>query len=252
MKFTKFVGCAALAMAASCAFADAANVLIMFSTPGPDKYADGATVLDGERYALVWSADGNFDGIKTDGTAVDNKDLVIDFAYAKNGRCPFTVYQIDSMSQNAKRTGVYGVYLLDTRTADKKSVVVTAANGLPEVVNGAISAQDYTAAAAMASTEKKASAGEKAWGETEVVAIADAKPLNIKDFKLIGNAKVELKVEGMLPGVRYNVKMGKKPNKLETYALEVPATTVAGEDATFTINKKNAQFFQVVREPLKK
>ena len=43
------------------------DTLIAFSTKGPDRYADGTTVLDGECYALVWSIDGNFDGFSADG-----------------------------------------------------------------------------------------------------------------------------------------------------------------------------------------
>lgn len=247
MKFMQFVGCAVISAMACGAFADAANVLIMFSTPGPDKYADGATVLDGERYALVWSADGEFDGIKTDGTAVDENDLVIYIAgLAKGGCCPLTMFEIDSRSPNAKRDGVYGVYLLDTRTVDKTGVVATV-NGLPEVVNGAVSAQDYTAAAAMATVEKKSTKG-KPWGESAIAAKA-TKPLKITSFK-VENATVTLSVEGMLPGVRYNVKTGAKPNKLESYALETPKT--ATDTATFVLPANNAKFFQVVREPLKK
>lgn len=249
MKFTKFIGCAAISAMACGAFADAANVLISFSTPGPDLYADGATVLDGERYVLVWSADGVFEGINTDCTPVDNNDLVIGFAYAKGGRCPFKVYQIDSQSPNAKRNGVYGVYLLDTRTADKTGVVAANDNGLPTVVNGAQAAKDYEAAAAMANvTEKAEGEVDKAWGES---AIVDVKSPVIKGFKVISNAKVEITVGGMMPGVRYNVKMGEKIDALDSYGLNVPKT-VADEDTPFVIDAKNAKFFQVVREPLKK
>ena len=40
------------------AFAGVDNVAITFSTPGPDAYRDGRTVLDGECYALVWTPTG--------------------------------------------------------------------------------------------------------------------------------------------------------------------------------------------------
>ena len=42
-------------LAATAAFAGMNNVLVSFSTVGPDCYADGATVLDGECSALVWT-----------------------------------------------------------------------------------------------------------------------------------------------------------------------------------------------------
>ena len=50
MKKTMMMG-VVLAGALS-AFAGLDNVAITFSTPGPDKYRDGRTVLDGECYAL--------------------------------------------------------------------------------------------------------------------------------------------------------------------------------------------------------
>lgn len=254
MKTIKALCCATLALVSFGALADAANVLIMFSTPGPDTYADGATVLDGERYALVWSADGKFDGIKTDGTAVDKNDLVIYIAgLAEGGRCPLTMFEIDSASPKAKREGVYGVYLLDTRVADKKSVAATAANGLPEIVNGAISTQDYTAAAAMASVEKTTGEGASQWCETEIAVDAtspDYKPLKITAFEVEG-AQVTISVEGMLPNVPYNIKMGATPNNLKSYALKTPQTGTAGK-AKVVLPVNEAKFFQAVREPLKK
>ena len=40
------------------AFGAANDTILTFSTQGPDTYGDGSTVLDGERYALVWVKDG--------------------------------------------------------------------------------------------------------------------------------------------------------------------------------------------------
>ena len=77
------LGVAGMAVAS---FAAVDDTLISFSTPGPDKYADGTDVLPGEVYALVWSADGQFDGIKADGTTVDPADKVVLLAgVAKQG-----------------------------------------------------------------------------------------------------------------------------------------------------------------------
>ena len=64
---------AGLVLVAGLAFADGADdTLITFSTNGaePDRYADGQIVLDGECYALVWSKDGVFDGLKADGSTM--------------------------------------------------------------------------------------------------------------------------------------------------------------------------------------
>ena len=54
-RLTMMLGVAGLAVAS---FAAVDDTLISFSTPGPDKYADGTDVLAGECYALVWSKDG--------------------------------------------------------------------------------------------------------------------------------------------------------------------------------------------------
>ena len=46
------------AVASAAAFAGMNNVVIAFSTPGPDKYSDGTTVVDGEKYEPVSTEDG--------------------------------------------------------------------------------------------------------------------------------------------------------------------------------------------------
>ena len=62
------------------------DAVVTFSTRGPDRYADGTTVMDGECYALVWSADGVFEGLSANGEPVDSNDKVILIApYAKDG-----------------------------------------------------------------------------------------------------------------------------------------------------------------------
>ena len=66
-----------LAMVVMLAFAVLPNVSLAsnqdkvarFSTPGPDCYADGTLVVDGECYALVWSPKGStFAGFSADGS----------------------------------------------------------------------------------------------------------------------------------------------------------------------------------------
>ena len=74
----------------------------------------------------MWSADGQFDGIKADGTTVDPADKVVLLAQvAKQGAngtcCPPLLYQVDADLAKTLEKGVYAVYLLDTR--------VTAADG---------------------------------------------------------------------------------------------------------------------------
>lgn len=110
---------------------------IVFSTLGPDKYADGSTVLDGELYALVWTSDGVFDGFSADGKAVDEKDKILIVApLAKDGRCPKVMFQIPKA--NAVTYGKFEVFLMDTRVVSASGVATPrgAANGEAKLVNG--------------------------------------------------------------------------------------------------------------------
>ena len=94
-------------IAAICAFASAVAVagmndlLISFSTPGPDKYADGTDVQVGECYSLV--------GTKADGT----HDVVLNYQTKLAGKCSQVVYMVDEVTA-AKYTG-WDIYLVDTR-----------------------------------------------------------------------------------------------------------------------------------------
>ena len=109
MKKLLSIGCAVMAMGA---FAAADDVLISFSTPGQDKYADGNPVLDGECYALVWTKGAQFGGINTDGTCVNAGDAIVLLApLAKNGKCPPVVFEIDSAVYAEKKyaEGKFGV-----------------------------------------------------------------------------------------------------------------------------------------------
>lgn len=246
MKLSKLFSAVIVAAVAVGAFADAANTLISFSTTGPDEYADDKPVLDGEWYALVWSADGKFDGITADCKAADPNDAVVIVApLAKGGKCPFTVFQIDSKSPNCKSSGTYAVYLLDTRNAEKTAVAASK-GGKPASVNGVQVNENFTAASALAGSVESKGAVAGAWDESGV---ANLKQPKITAFKVNG-AKVEITVSDLEPSVKYNVLMGPTVDKLETYALETPKTDV--ESANFEINTADSRFFKVVREPLVK
>ena len=129
-----------MAMMTAFAFANGADdVVVTFSTRGPDRYADGATVMDGECYALVWSADGVFEGLSANGEPVDSADRVVLVApLAKNGRCPEIIFQLPASVAASLANGVYDVLLLDTRVtlADGATAPYGTANGKLKVVNG--------------------------------------------------------------------------------------------------------------------
>jgi len=246
MKFSKICAVLLAVGFAMGAFADAKNALIAYYTTGPDTYMDKERVLDGEWYALVWSADGVFEGITTEGKPAGAGDEIVMMApLAKDYHCPYSVFQIDSAAVHT--TGKYAVYLLDTRNAAKTAVAAAGADGKPAVINGAIAAMQYAATADEGVSAGAAAGG--AWAASSVDESSEGyRNVRVADINVVG-ANVEIIVEGMMPGIKYNVLMGDDVNDLSSYALEVPQTK---ENPKFTISKDAAQFFKVVREPLAK
>lgn len=220
-------------------FADAANTLIAFSTPGPDKYADGVTVVDGERYALVWTAGEDFAGFTTSGEAqVPSQKVIYVAPLAKNGCCPLTLFQIDS--REAPEGGVYSVYLLDTRgSAAKEQVVIT----------GSALAKTYSPSAAsskiatVAEDKTVDGAGKAVALQSTTAGVAHdpavVAPV-ITGFKVDG-AKVKITVANVFPGFAYEVKGGL--DKQGTVASE--ATPKANNTLELTVDKEAAKFFSI-------
>lgn len=131
-----------VALAAVAASAAEDNVRITFQTPGPDRYQDGAPVLDGEFYALVWVADGAaFKGFKADGAlvAADGNALVAQGPAAEGGCLPLSKAEVTPAQAALWANGSFKVVLLDTRDADGSlSAKVATADGgwAPAKVNG--------------------------------------------------------------------------------------------------------------------
>ena len=116
-----------------------ADEVLYFSTQGPDTYADGTYVLDGESYALVWSADGEFDGFRADGRPVNPADRVlIVVPGAKDRRLAVSCFEVPAELADELRGGHYGIYLLDTRVQSADGTVAPrpGANNVPALVNG--------------------------------------------------------------------------------------------------------------------
>lgn len=242
------------------ALADAGNTLIMFSTQA-DTYADGTPVATGEWYALCWSADETFKGVTSECKATGSDDkvlLVAPLAQQKTvegatvGYCPTTLFQIDSAE--APKDGYYFVYLLDTRDGSGVPAGKTA-EGLPKLVNGSTVALDKTAAAT--SVEERSGTIKLGTGQTTVAAnfvesdIGDIKTTaRIKGIEVL-DATVKITVTGMHPSLRYNILSGPDIDNISN--LPVPAQVSESEtaDVPFVIQKKDARFFKVVRQPLK-
>ena len=239
MKFSKFCFTLATAVFAAGAFADAANVLISFSTTA-DTYADGTPVKDGEWYALCWSPRETFSGLDLNyNTLKSDEKLLILAPLAKGGRCPYVLFQIDS--KEAPKGGNYFVYLLDTRdvthatpaTAEQDDSGRYIPNG---VVNGSVVAKSFTASASVGSniaTSTSAVVGSWAAVQPKITAF------EVKD------AKVKITVAGMMSGLTYKVNMGEDLNNMKSF--DVKSQAEDGE-AFFLIDPKDARFFKIVAE----
>ena len=223
------------------AFAGADKDLnISFSTPGPDQYADGTTVLDNEYYALVWTPANGGD-----------QTIVCAVKAAKDGRCVpvlFTVLAADVEEKNYN-DGTFGVYLLDTRVfatdengdtkvtglagkfdADSQNVKVAVADGIVST-GGAIVTAD-------------ASKGVSADGY-DLAALEVPVPRVTKIE--VENANIVVTVADTVPFVAYTLQAGSDVKK--SFSVP-PAATCAngnkgGEIKLVTPKEPGAQFFKV-------
>ena len=225
------------AVAAGAAFAAANDLLISFSTPGPDKYADGSTVLDGERYALCWSTNFSQFAIKADGTAVGGK-VVVSAPVAKGGRCPSVVYEVDAEYAKQFSGGEWSVYLLDTRTFAKDGVALGSRVNTVGYVGGASLGQGTVAniaAGAAASTAALASGVE----------VPTPEITGIRVFE--GNVYVT--VTGTVPYLAYGLASGATPDDVSAdVGAAAPGKVDADEEVTLIAPaKEGGAFFKAGR-----
>ena len=224
---------------------------LKFSSTGPDKYADGTVVMDGEVYALVWVKEGaSFAGIKADGSLVDtaNNALMVAAPIAKNGRCPTVVFFVDEA--DAKTGGSYQVFLLDTRVsvADAAGNVKIAPAGVAS--DGSLKVVKSSAAVAeattdLASTEKAAAVSGDAMA---AAAIPEDIPVpRISAVSVVGG-KVVVSVADTVPYLQYPVSGGKTPAKVDQADL-APALNGDADGLTLIVNDPaENRFFKVIQK----
>ena len=250
-KLMTMIGVAGLAFAATAAIDDA---LLAFSTVGPDKYADGTTVLDGECYALVWTQNGaTFGGFAADGTPVAETDKIVLLApLAKDGHCPNVLFQIDSAKLEGElKDGTFGVYLLDTRMVGKDGATKPAGvkDGKLSLVNGyglttkATQVGKATAGGATVAQEKDSEGGQ-------VVAAGAAAPKDLPQPKItsikIEGDYVRLTVQNM-PGFM-RVSSGSTASADETQGAAQATDGKGGEVIFYAPKTAGASgFFKVIR-----
>jgi len=215
------------------------DTLLMFSTQGPDKYADGSAVLDGECYALCYVTDSSF-AIKADGTAASGGEVLLTAPVAKDGRCPNLLYVVDAAKAEALTGGSYAVYLLDTRVpkAEGGYAVAGVENGKAKVVNGAGAVVEGGAAGAEATDTIAQLPAASATGSAVQVASVIDNP-KITAIKVDG-ANIKLTVANLSPAANYQVVTGAGVSGVS----KPVAATVDG--STFTVSKDEGQFFKII------
>lgn len=200
------------------AFAGKDNVVITFSTPGPDKYADGSLVEKGEIYALVWTPTGStFEGIGADGQALGDSKVVIKAPVAVGHHCPLVQFQIDQTYRASNYPdGSWGVYLLDTRVyeADENGVVLKDADGKAILKSvGGTAVNGYSAGKVAEGQFVTASANEVLKAETQSKIKEGS--LKITGIKLV-DGYVYVFADGAVPGFAYGIKSADTPQGVES------------------------------------
>jgi len=237
------------------AFAGKDNVVITFSTKGPDTYADGSVVRDGESYALVWTKSGStFAGINPDGTAAGDSKVAVRAPVATGGACPNVQFQIDEAYANKTYPGgTWCVVLCDTRrfaTEDVKVLVGgeeivqkrvkldAEGNKVVLGVGGSVSSYGLVAAN-IGRTLASATGAATAAGDLP----AGVEPPKVKDFKVIdGNAYLYL--SGTSSALSYGVAAGSTPGDLKETAERPVMGDASGETIVITPATGSSGFFK--------
>ena len=245
------------------AFASMEDKVLRFSTPGPDCYADGTLVADGECYALVWSPKGStFVGFNADGTTVSSADRVVLAApLAVNGRCRDSLFEIPAEEYAELAGGEWAVCLVDTRMAN--GVPAGVANNAPLRVNRWGAVRNEVKISTASTLALDSIAAPKAGGRSLLAAAApsetgvcagmlSAVPDSVTQPRIIGFEVIDgvarLTVEDTVPFLTYTISAGDTPDAL---AADDAADWVDGDTAKpieiETDAVKGSRFFKVTR-----
>ncbi|MBO5941530.1 MAG: hypothetical protein J6R18_10095 [Kiritimatiellae bacterium] len=222
---------------------------LSFSTKGPDRYADGSVVMDGECYALIWSEDGKFEGFSANGECIDPNDRVVLLApVAKDGRCPSVLFQIPAAEADVLSKGFCAVYLLDTRVVSEGKVRPSGSvNGRLLLLNGYGEASVNFAIKGSGKGETVKESGEAANGQ--VASMVSSVPSDciqprIKGIRIDGD-NVFLTVENLKGFLRVSSGSGVSASDATDPAVEASGDT---EDITLITRKSgDSGFFKVIR-----
>lgn len=226
-------------------FAGRDNVVVTFSTKGPDKYADGSTVMNGERYALVWTPAGaTFGGFCSDGSAVAPSKVAFSKPLAKDGCCPQTKFEIDEACVQANYPGgTWGVYLLDTRRFATDANGVIKAGEVASVGGDAVNGYGVVSAQMSGSLLGASTDGGLTSGLSSTIP-ESGRNFRIKDIKVV-DGQVRLSVADTKSCMRYKVREGANPEELDAVGGERYGKD--GEDLEIVLPKGegNSSFYVI-------
>ena len=239
-------------LASVCAFAAIDSTTVIAGSKGPDKYADGTVAIDGECYALVWSAD-EFGGFNADGTLVNAADqILVISARAQGGACPLFAYEVPYSL--VSKGGNVSLWLLDTRVygADGVKPALTAGTvaAKVDVIKGAAKAD---AAISMSGAGAKSIGGAEGGAVATATADAGAAVAKAVEETKVESLKVEngyaiIELGNTKPFVAYDLASGATPDAIS--ADDKAAYPVSGAAAgKITLIKKvdgKSGFFKVV------
>ena len=267
-KAAKIVAVFAITLCSALAYGSMQDKLARFSTPGPDRYADGSVVRDGECYALVWSPVGaTFSGFNADGTPVSPNDrVVLAGELAQGGKCPEAIFQIPAKDYEELEGGEWAVCLVDTRMAN--GIPAGVQDGKPRRVNrwGAVKGgvkiepkdasnlnlassggKNRLAASGGTSFVSSATTGSSVRAKTLSAVPPTAKQPTITAIEVADEA-VWLAVSDTEPYLSYTIISGDTPAALKAdYFSEVIDGGNGGEIAIGTPQSPTRRFFKVKR-----
>ena len=249
--------CAALLGGSAAAAVSEDAGIIGFSTKGPDRYADGTPVLDGEVYALVWTRSGTaFAGFNVDGTLVDRGNASVLYAapLAKGGRCESIKFVVDPLILKGwLANGVLSLHLLDTRAwaADGTAAVAgaTRVQGSTCVTEGV--SVETAAAVPFASATAHPSPRRRPHRRDPRPSRPSPK---ITGIRVEGDAVV-LTVANTVDALDYAVSAGRTPAADGNAHASRPVSGAAAKGAVIELRvprdpNATSQFFRVGRNPL--
>ena len=221
------------ALLSAAVFAGKDDLLITFSTPGTDRYADGNEVLKGERYALFFTdAEGNL-----------GEEPVLVYRTKEKGHCTPVLFIIDENDKNFAdyKKGTWGVYLLDTRDFEKNADGTELAD---DPKDGEKLEYSVKALATDAKTIVKKSM-DSASATTAVSSDSfDIPKPTVTAIKVEG-AYVYVTVKDIVPCLEYTLKSGSDAQNFAVpEGVEKDASSTVKEITLAVPKKEGAQFFK--------